>query len=352
MADSIVQGLFGVDPYQYQQQQQQALETQAQNFAAMTPMQRANYGIYKGASQIGTGVGNLLGMQDPQLQKAAMAKQLASKFDLTTPQGLQQYAQALAQAGAPDLAQRAIAAAQDIQVKQATVYQKTGENLNSLIASGKFTPASIALYKDSRNPADLELIDKGLTGTALEKVANAEQSISNLSTGNTDIDSWLKKVDPTAENGPEVTFGPTSTLGAGVSNLIGSPTKNALEQAKLRRFVAREANNILMAAKGTQTEGDAQRAYDMIMSGLDKNSNEGVYSALEDLKKMKEDTVKGLQTYVGSVKSKGKTTGQPTADAFTPPANAKYADDYARYIQKWGKVLPYAAYEAQRAKQQ
>lgn len=312
----IVQGLFGVDPTQYQQQQQMLLDTQAQNFAAMTPMQRAQYGIYKGASQVGTGIGNMLGMQDPMLQKATMAKQLASKFDLTTPQGLQQFAQALTQNGAPDLAQRAIAAAQDMQVKAATVYQKTGENMNAMISSGKFTPESLAAYQQSRNPADLVLVDKGLTGGALEKVSNAEQSITSLSSGNSEIDSWLTKVDPTVKGGPKVTFGPTSTLGAGLSNLAGSPTQNALEQAKLRRFVAREANNILMAAKGTQTEGDAQRAYDMIMSGLDKNSNEGVYSALEDLKTMKQNTVKGLETFVGTMKSKGKgTSASPAAPA-------------------------------------
>jgi hypothetical protein len=250
-----------------------------------------------------------------------MAKQLASKFDLTSPQGLQMYAQALAQAGAPDLAQRAVAAAQDMQVKQATIYQKTGENLNSLIASGKYTPESLAKFQVTRNAGDLELADKGLTGGALEKVSNAEQSISSLSAGNAEIDSWLGKVDPTAKGGPKVTFGPTSTLGAGISNLVGSPTTNALEQGKLRRFVAREANAILMAAKGTQTEGDAQRAYDMIMSGLDKNSNEGVYSALEDLKAMKQNTVKGLETYVGTMKSKGKSTGAPAA---APSQNAIY----------------------------
>jgi len=312
----IVQGLFGVDPLQYQQQQQMLLDTQAQNFAAMTPMQRAQYGIYKGASQIGTGVGNMLGMQDPQLQKATMAKQLASKFDLTTPQGLQQFAQALTQNGAPDLAQRAMAAAQDMQVKQATVYQKTGENMNAMISSGKFTPDSLALYQQTRNPADLVLIDKGLTGTALEKVATAEQNISNLSSSNAEIDSWITKVNP---KNPTVTFGPSSTLGAGVSNIIGSPTENALKQAELRRFVAREANAILMAAKGTQTEGDAQRAYDMIMSGLDKNSNAGVEGALKDLKDMKVNTVKGLQTYVNTVTSKGKA---PTAAPTAPSPNA------------------------------
>lgn len=188
-----------------------------------------------------------------------------------------------------------------------------------MIASGKFTPESLAKFQQTRNAGDLELVDKGLTGSTLEKVSSAEENITKLSSGNAAIDSWLKKVDPA---NPEVTFGPASSIGAGVSNLVGSPTKNALEQAKLRRFVAREANAILTAAKGTQTEGDAQRAYDMIMSGLDKNSNEGVYSALEDLKTMKGETVTGLQTYVGSMKTKGKGTSAAAPASPTAIFNA------------------------------
>jgi len=349
MANSIVGGLFGADPAVLQAQQQQADMQNAAAYAQMTPMQRANASIYQGSAGLARQAGGLLGLQDPMLAQATELKQIASQFDITTPQGLEQLAQAIA-GKYPQQAQQAIAAAQKMKLDQATVYQKMGENKNALIASGKYTPESVGLYQKSGNAADLELIDKGLTGGALEKVSSAEQNITSLSAGNTEIDSWLTKVNPEK---PSVTFGPSSTVGAGVSNLIGSPTKNALEQGKLRRFVSREANAILTAAKGTQTEGDAQRAYDMIMSGLDKNSNEGVYSALEDLKAMKENTVKGLETYVGTMKSKGKKA--PTATE-TPqsPVTGEYAEQYALYKQKYkDQALPYNAFAAQyKAKKQ
>lgn len=309
MANSIVQGLFGVDPTQYEQQQSQLADTRALQFAQLDPFQQANYGIYKGAGAIGQG---LLGGQDPLLQKATMAKQLASQFDVTSPQGLEQYAQALAQNGAPDLAQLAIARAQEMKVQNATVYQKSGENKNSLIASGKYTPESLAAYQKSGNLADLVLVDKGLTGSALDKVSAAEQNITNLSATSTDIDTWMTKVDP---KNPKVTFGPLSSAGHLISGIAGSPTQNALEQDSLRRFIAREANDILVAAKGTQTEGDAKRAYEQIMSGLDKNSNAGVYNALEDLKKAKEKTITGLETYVNTMTSKGKPSAPKAPSA-------------------------------------
>ena len=118
MADnSIVQGLFGIDPSMYQQQQQANQEAQAAQFAQLSAPQQAQYGAFRAGQQIGNLGANLLGVQDPMLQKATMAKQLAGQFDLTTADGLKQYSQALAQNGAPDLAQMAFARSQQVESK-------------------------------------------------------------------------------------------------------------------------------------------------------------------------------------------------------------------------------------------
>lgn len=118
MADaSIVQGLFGIDPTQYQQQQAALQNAQALQFAELTPGQQAQYGAFRGGQQLGGLGANLLGVQDPLLQKATMAKQLANQYDLTSAEGLKGYAQALAQNGAPDLAQMALARSQEVESK-------------------------------------------------------------------------------------------------------------------------------------------------------------------------------------------------------------------------------------------
>jgi hypothetical protein len=118
MADtSIVQGLFGVDPSMYQQQQAALQNAQAEQFAGLTGAQQGQYGAFRGGQMVGNLGANLLGVQDPMLQKATMAKQLASQFDLTTSDGLKQYSQALAQNGAPDLAQMAFARSQEVTAK-------------------------------------------------------------------------------------------------------------------------------------------------------------------------------------------------------------------------------------------
>ena len=107
MADNIVGGLFGVDPAALQRQQQAADQAMAYRYAQLDPMQQAKFAQYQGGAQLARGIGGLLGMEDPELAKASMAKQLASQFDITSPDGLRQYAAALAQNGAPDLAQMA-----------------------------------------------------------------------------------------------------------------------------------------------------------------------------------------------------------------------------------------------------
>ena len=320
MSQDIVGGIFGVTPEMYQQSR--AAKDTATNLTAaqLTPGQLAGYYAMEAGTGLGRAVPSLLGVEDPQLKMIRDVQSMKGQFDVSTPEGLRKFAQALSAKGYTDLAMQAANQA-------AIIGQKLGENTNTLLASGKYTPASLGVYARTKNPADLELIDKGLTGTTLEKVAGAEQNIQNLSSGNAEIDSWLAKVNP---KNPTVTFGPLSTAGRVLSQAISNPTENALEQNKLRRFIAREANAILMAAKGTQTEGDAQRAYDMIMSGLDKNSNEGVEGALQDLKDMKANTVKGLQTYVDTIKSKGKTPSSPSASAPSGSASIKAIADKIR----------------------
>lgn len=137
MANIDFKGLFGVDPTQYQQQQDALAGQQALQFAQLAPMQQAQYGIYKGAGQLGGAIGSMLGAQDPELQKATMAKQLASQFDLTTPDGMKQYAQALAQNGAADLAQMAVARSQEMEVKASEIGLKKAQAIKATMPGSK-----------------------------------------------------------------------------------------------------------------------------------------------------------------------------------------------------------------------
>jgi hypothetical protein len=105
MAD-IVNSLFGIDPAALQQQRAATDTAQAFRFAQLDPLQRATMAIYQGSAGIGRGINQLLG-GDEQLNRATQVRQLASQFDMTSAEGIEQFAQAVSPF-APDVAQAAI----------------------------------------------------------------------------------------------------------------------------------------------------------------------------------------------------------------------------------------------------
>ena len=170
----IVNSLFGVSPEALQRSRAQ--QDYARNLQAvqLTPMQQGNLMLRQGATELGNAGMGLLGIQDPEMQKVTAIKQLSSQFDLTTPTGMREFAGALQQI-APNEAMMAakradeMAAAvstRDLQSAQAikAMREPSRTALSTLIASGKYTPASIALYEKSENPADLVLVEKKVKG--------------------------------------------------------------------------------------------------------------------------------------------------------------------------------------------
>jgi len=103
MAD-IVNSLFGVDPAALQQQRAATDFTQAFRFAQLDPLERANLAIYQGSAGLGRAANQLLG-GDEQLNRATKVRELSSQFDMTSSDGLRQFAQAVAPF-APDVLMR------------------------------------------------------------------------------------------------------------------------------------------------------------------------------------------------------------------------------------------------------
>jgi hypothetical protein len=87
---------------------------------------------------------------------------------------------------------------------------------------------------------------------------------------------------------------------------LGLETADAKEFKKLRRAVAEQANNLLLLAKGTQTEGDAQRARDQIVDDNTWKNKELLKSAFADLQTTLADTQKALRVKRESLTSKGR----------------------------------------------
>jgi len=107
MATSDILGLF-MSPEQYQAQQmaqQQAGEQQrAFNFAGLSPLQQANYGVFMGAQQLGRGITGLLGVQDPQLQRIRQRQEIMQTINPADPESLMAGIQRASQTGDQELA--------------------------------------------------------------------------------------------------------------------------------------------------------------------------------------------------------------------------------------------------------
>lgn len=114
---SITQGLFGASPADIYRDRFDTGYSQDLQAVKLDPLQQANLMLRQGGRGIAQGVGAMMGVQDQQLQQAQMAQQLASQYNTTTPEGMTEYAQALAQNGMPEFAQIAVTKAQEMKSK-------------------------------------------------------------------------------------------------------------------------------------------------------------------------------------------------------------------------------------------
>ena len=157
MAD-IVNSLFGIDPTGLQQQRQMMDYNQAVKYAQLNPAEQAQFGAYLGGSQLGRAATQLMG-GDEQLNKATQVRQLASQFDMTSADGLRQFAQAVSQF-APDVAQQAIRRSDEI-VTTGLKQEKTRLDIGKTELDIKSTERKIA--QDEKLRAELNAIPADAT---------------------------------------------------------------------------------------------------------------------------------------------------------------------------------------------
>jgi hypothetical protein len=160
--------LFGT-----QMEPEQMAEARALQFAQMSPQQQMQYNIYRNVNRLGRSVAGLLGadVQDPAMRKASQIRQLASQFNTNTPEGMMEFANALRQVD-PQLAMQAAQQAQAMMQAQANLgatraleqqrlrEKQAADPFQKLVESGKYTPASLAVYSQSGMVSDLVLQEK------------------------------------------------------------------------------------------------------------------------------------------------------------------------------------------------
>ena len=106
----IVESLFGVNPERYQQQQDAALQQEALAYAQLDPYQRASAGIYAGARGLASGIGRMLGGEDPGMRRVTEQDQIIRSINLNDPETYGPAAQRASQMGHTELAMKILQA--------------------------------------------------------------------------------------------------------------------------------------------------------------------------------------------------------------------------------------------------
>ena len=276
MATDSIAGLF-TDPYTALQQQSAATDQRAAQFAQMTPMQQAQFGIYGGASRIGGGLAGMMGIEDPQMKLQSMRQQVLQGTDQTDPNSLAQAAQALNQAGDTAGARQLAQLAQEAALKQSQIVRNTREGraaANKVVeADGRqFLVNSITGEKI----ADLGAVANKVG--ALPEVAKLQQYREQLVTQFGESDPRVKEIDAAISKATRQGKTLEETMGAGLgaiaSAMAGAQAKKAAEAGGTE--VGKQTANV----QGKYTAlGSIKDAVDM----LDKGIYSGGYGPAQEL---------------------------------------------------------------------
>lgn len=118
------------------------------------------------------------------------------------------------------------------------------------------------------------------TATILNKYSDSNKNAMFGKQGIEQVDGYIDLIEKDA-----VKYGNIENLRSEWRALLGKSTESDREKANIRRFVTGAVNAVLNMAKGPQTEGDAVRAKEQILNGLDKNDPMLVKDGLNSLKR-------------------------------------------------------------------
>jgi hypothetical protein len=151
---------------------------------------------------------------------------------------------------------------------------------------------------------------RGVTGTVTTTPATRLPSSIQKEVGTVDeqmtiLNSSITKINALTPKIENLNLGLYQNVERGVSAFLGKPTADTKEFKQLRRAVLEQANNLLLLAKGTQTEGDAQRARDQIADEDTWKNRELLTSAFDDLKATLINTQEALKAKRSTLTSSG-----------------------------------------------
>lgn len=355
MADTnIIGSLFGVSP--------ELLQTQQENLAYTRGTQAGNNllggilgqsGMF--AERAGAGLRGALGVQTAEEQMNAVRQQASQQFNTATPEGMLQYAQFLNQQGDAAGAQQAVIRAQAMakeaqaiatsRAQQIRAEREPGQlNFQQLLSSGKYTPASIAKFQQSQNPADLVLA-KEVTGAgglpkplpaSLQKDEGKDlEAYDAYSAQKEALMPSIVNLTPDAEGVRKLELGPLKNAKYMAQNLAGNSTPESRAYEGLKSAVDTAVNLQVSAEKGVQTDKDVLRFANALIAAYGRNDTQATLDALQ---RYYDAVNRAQEKTAGRIESRRKSqnvepyfqgqavTTQPATAAPQAPKTIKFSD--------------------------
>ena len=150
MATSIVEGLFGLTPQAYQNQQYNQDLKRGYELAQLSPGAAAQAGLQASVGQLGRGIAGAMGIEDPQLKLISTRNTIAQQIDQTNPESIMKGAQMLAQMGDQQGAFALAQYARQAQESIAQTQQRRAAEQSSLATAAK-TQLSIRQEEELRS---------------------------------------------------------------------------------------------------------------------------------------------------------------------------------------------------------
>jgi len=149
---TIVEGLFGLTPEMYGQQQRASALSEGIKLANLDPAARGQAMIYAGARGLGDVIGGALGAEDPQLKLISARQQVLGQLDQSDPTSLLNGAKTLAQMGDQQGAFALADFARKAQVQIAEQQQR--------LAAGRASDASASRERSQAIPKEIVIANE------------------------------------------------------------------------------------------------------------------------------------------------------------------------------------------------
>lgn len=160
----------------------------------------------------------------------------------------------------------------------------------------------------------IQQIKTGAGKPPKELDASLVKELGNIDANLTKLDASIKDTSALSKQIDNLDIGLVQNFSRGAQAWLGVNTQDRLAFDALRRSVLQQANNLLLLAKGTQTEGDAQRARDQIADENTWKNKDALKAAYTSMQKTLRDTQAALQAQRSTIATKGKGEA-PTASS-------------------------------------